>query len=390
MNRELTLMAGGIGIGAAVMYMLDPDRGKRRRALLRDKLGSAANKIPNAIGVTARDLSNRARGLASEASSLFSSKEVADEVLIQRVRSKMGRLVSHPHPIQIAANQGHVTLSGPILAHEVDDLLLAVSKVTGVTDIDNQLEAHEQPGNVSSLQGEGTRPGYRFELMQENWSPTARVLAGVAGGALAVYALSQRDAVSLALGAVGVGLFTRGVTNMEMKRLVGVGAGRRAVEIQKNINIAAPLKDVYEFWCNFENFSGFMSNVREVRDSGNGKTHWVVSGPAGVPVEWDAVITKQIPNELLAWKSVEGAAVESSGIIHFAPNEDGTTAVDIKLSYNPPVGAIGHVVAMLFGSDPKREMDQDLMRMKSFIETGVQPHDIAQKQPLKTSKATAS
>jgi hypothetical protein len=222
MNRELTLMMGGIGPGAAVMYMLDPDRGKRRRGLVRDKLASAAKKTPRAIGVTARDFSNRARGLASEAGSLFSSKEVADEVLVQRVRSKMGRLVSHPHAIQVAVNQGHVTLSGPILAHEVDDLLLTVSKVTGVTDINNQLEAYEQAGNLSSLQGEGTRPGYRFELMQENWSPTARVLAGVAGGALAAYALSQRDAVSLALGAVGVGLFTRGVTNMEMKRVGGV------------------------------------------------------------------------------------------------------------------------------------------------------------------------
>ena len=138
-------------------------------------------------------------------------------------------------------------LSGPILAHELDDLLETTSKVSGVTGIDNQLEVHKQAGNLSSLQGGRTRPGYRFELMQENWSPAARVLAGVAGGALAGYALSQRDAVSLALGAIGVGLLTRGVTNMEMKRLVGAGAGRRAVEIQKNINIAAPLKDVYEF-----------------------------------------------------------------------------------------------------------------------------------------------
>jgi uncharacterized membrane protein len=390
MNRELTLMAGGIGVGAALMYMLDPDRGSRRRRLVRDKLASAANKTPRAIGATARDLSNRIRGMASAAGSLFSRKEVADEVLIQRVRSKMGRLVSHPHAVQVAANQGYVTLSGPILTHEVDDLLLSVSKVSGVTGVDNQLEVHEQAGNLPSLQGEGTRPGYRFELMQENWSPTARILAGVAGGALAAFALRQRDAVSIALGAVGVGLLTRGVTNMDMKHLVGAGAGRRAVEIQKNINIAAPLKDVYEFWCNLENFPAFMSNVREVKDSGNGRSHWVVSGPAGMSVEWDAVITKQIPNELLAWKSVEGATVESSGIIHFAPNEDGTTAVDIKLSYNPPAGAIGHLVAMLFGSDPKREMDEDLMRMKSFIETGVQPHNVVKKHPLNTSKATAS
>jgi osmotically-inducible protein OsmY len=150
MNRELTLMTGGIGLGAALMYMFDPDRGKRRRALVRDKLASAASKTPRAIGATARDLSNRARGLASEAGSLFSSKEVADAVLVQRVRSRMGRLVSHPHAIQVAANQGRVTLSGLILAHEVDDLLLRVSKVTGVTDIDNQLEAKERDRGTSS------------------------------------------------------------------------------------------------------------------------------------------------------------------------------------------------------------------------------------------------
>ena len=91
MNRELTLMVGGIGVGAALMYLLDPDRGKRRRGLVRDKLVSAAKTTPRAIGVTTRDLSNRARGLASEAGSLFSSNEVTDEVLVQRVRSKNGK-----------------------------------------------------------------------------------------------------------------------------------------------------------------------------------------------------------------------------------------------------------------------------------------------------------
>jgi uncharacterized membrane protein len=110
----------------------------------------------------------------------------------------------------------------------------------------------------------------------------------------------------------------------------------------------------------------------------------------GVPVEWDAVVTRDLPRELLAWKSVEGANVESAGIVRFGQNEDGTTSVQVKLSYNPPGGAIGHVVAALFGSDPKTEMDADMLRMKSMIETGVQPHDAAERKPGKAREATAT
>jgi uncharacterized membrane protein len=388
MNRELTLV-GGIGLGAALMYMLDPDRGRRRRALVLDKLASAANKTPDAVGATARDLSNRARGLAAQAGSLFSGEEVSDEVLVARVRSKMGRIVSHPSSIEVAADQGRVTLSGPVLAHEVDELLACVSAVPGVADIDNRLEAHSRAGNVPGLQGGRQRPGDRFELMQENWAPAARLLAGAAGGALAFYGLSRRDPLSLVLGAVGVGLLARGATNLELKRLVGAGGGRRAVDIQKTINLAAPVEQVYEFWSDFENFPRFMSNVREVRANADGTSHWVVAGPAGSTVEWDAVVTRRVPNELLAWKSVEGAGVENAGLVRFDRNEDGTTRVQVRLSYNPPAGALGDAAAALFGSDPKREMDEDLMRMKSLIETGNPPRDAAEPQPPQTREAAA-
>ena len=389
MNRELALL-GGIGLGATLMYMVDPDRGKRRRALMRDKLARASHKVPDAISATARDISNRVQGMAAQATSAFSSEDVSDEVLVARVRSKLGRIVSHPSSIEVAANQGRVVLSGPILAHETNDLLTCVRAVPGVREVDNLLDVHKQAGDVPGLQGGEPRSGDRFDLMQENWSPTSRLLAGAAGGALAVYGLSRRDPISLSLGAIGIGLIARGVTNLETKRLVGLGAGRRAVEIQKTINIAAPVEQVYDFWKNFENFPSVMSNVQEVRDNGNGTSHWVVAGPMGVGVEWDAVITRDVPNELLAWKSVEGASVESAGIVHFTRNEDGTASVQVKLSYNPPAGAIGHAIAALFGSDPKTEMDADLMRMKSMIETGVQPHDAAERKAPKAREATAT
>jgi uncharacterized membrane protein len=123
-----------------------------------------------------------------------------------------------------------------------------------------------------------------------------------------------------------------------------------------------------------------MTNVQEVRATETGHSHWKVKGPAGTTVEWDAVVTKQVPNQLLAWKSMAGASVANSGIVRFDRNDDGTTRMKVRLSYNPPAGAMGHSVATLFGADPKHQMDDDLMRVKTLIETGNPPHDAAQQR----------
>jgi uncharacterized membrane protein len=385
MDRHQLTMLSGIGVGAALMYAFDPDRGKRRRARARDKLVSATDKGADALSATARDLRNRLRGVYASATA--NNEEASDEVLIARVRSKMGRIVSHPSAIEVTSDQGQITLSGPILAHEVNDLLTIVEKIPGVVNVDNRLDVHKQAGDVPALQGGTNRPGDRFELMQDNWSPTARLLTGAAGGALAVYGIVRRNPACLIVGTVGVGLLLRGVTNLEMKRLTGISAGRRAIEIHKDINIAAPVEQVYEFWSNVQNFPRFMTNVQEVRATGDGLSHWTVKGPVGMTVEWDAVITEQIPDKLLAWKSVEGASVASSGIVRFDRNPDGSTRLEVKLSYNPPGGAIGHAVAAFLGADPKRQMDDDLMRVKTTIETGKPPHDAARSDITHLSEA---
>lgn len=153
MRKQLVALFG-VGVGAAVMYLFDPDRGSRRRALLRDKLATAANKVPDAMSATARDLRNRAKGLAAAARSKVSSSEPAtDQVVEARVRSKLGRVVSHPHAIHVTTHRGQVTLSGPILAPEVPELMSRIKAVDGVKDVVNQLEEHEQSGNIPALQG---------------------------------------------------------------------------------------------------------------------------------------------------------------------------------------------------------------------------------------------
>src|SRR5262245_60216908 len=199
MNRELMFL-GGLGVGAGLMYLFDPVAGRRRRALLRDQLAHAANRLEHSLSATGRDITHRAWGLASEAASLASEKDNSDPVLTARVRSKMGRHVSHPSAIEVRCHDGRVTLGGPILANGVDDLLDCVHSVPGVREIDNRLEVHERRGNVAALQGAGSSPGDRWNVMEANWAPATRVLAGAAGGALFTWGLTQRFPIACVLG----------------------------------------------------------------------------------------------------------------------------------------------------------------------------------------------
>ncbi|HUP00499.1 MAG TPA: SRPBCC family protein [Gemmatimonadota bacterium] len=362
---------GSLGLGAALMYLLDPDRGRRRRALVRDQLASRLGGSGGVAGKTARDAANRARGIVAGARSRLRGEGIPDDaVLEERVRSRMGRHVSHPGSIEVEADQGRITLRGPVLAHEVDDLLRAVGAVRGVEEIDDRLEIHEEPGDVPGLQGGAVREGESFEYLQENWSPAARFLAGAVGGTMAIVGVRKLNALGAAALAVGAGLLTRGVTNKPIRRLTGIRAGRRAVDLQKTITVQAPVSDVYEFWNRVENFPRFMSHIREVRDLGDGRSRWTAAGPAGAPVTWNAVVTRQVPDEVLAWRSEPGSTIENAGVIHFEPASGEGTRIDIRMSYNPPAGAIGDAVAGLLGTDPRSAMDEDLVRFKSLIEEG--------------------
>ncbi len=387
MNKDQVFLCG-LGLGAGLMYLFDPDRGRRRRALMRDQVVHALNASGDAISKTSRDLGNRASGLAARMSSWLQSDEVDDSVLVARVRARLGRLVFHPHAIEVRVHQGRVTLSGPVLASEVNPLLKGIASVRGVTEVENELQVYEQADHIPSLQGGKRRASGQLAWMQSNWSPTRRLLVSAAGGALALYGMRRRGVIGTAAEAAGLGLLVRGLTNLEMKDLIGL-SGNRGIHIQKTININAPVERVFELWTQHENFPRFMSHVREVTDLGDGRYRWKVAGPAGISVEWEGMITKQIPNQMLAWESIPGSLIEQSGVVRFQPNEDGSTRLDVKLSYHPPAGMAGHLVARLFGADPKSELDADLLRMKAFIETGHQPHDAAEKKAAKREVAAS-
>src|SRR5918911_2757879 len=109
--------------------------------------------------------------------------------------------------------------------------------------------------------------------------------------------------------------------------------------------------ELYNFWHNFENLPRFMKHLESVRATGEGRSHWVAKAPAGSAVEWDAEITQDRPNELIAWRSLPGADVDNEGSVRFerAPGGRGTL-IRVNLRYDLPGGALGKAVATLMNT----------------------------------------
>jgi BON domain len=171
----------GAGLGAALAFIADPRGGRRRRAIVRDRFVRASRTTRHAFDATARDIANRTSGIVAAARSRWEDESVDDRRLLERVRAKLGRVSSHPHAIDVDVVHGNVTLRGPILAREVDDVLAAAGGVRGVVSVTNALTPHQSADGVPALQGEGSVAGSSFDILQRNWAPATQMLVTAAG-----------------------------------------------------------------------------------------------------------------------------------------------------------------------------------------------------------------
>ena len=213
-------LIAGVGVGAGCMYLMDPDRGKSRRALLRDKTTSAYRDVQTSVQRAQADLANRAHGLLARAQSAVQHEPVEEDQLIARVRARLGHLVSHPHAIDVIAREGAITLSGAVLENEAPALVSGVGSIHGVSSVCDHLVRHRDAANIPSLQGGREQPAGRPKVFQREWPPALRMLAGIAGGSLELYGLfsSSRAVKAVAL-PFGLGLLVRGISSGKGKEM---------------------------------------------------------------------------------------------------------------------------------------------------------------------------
>jgi uncharacterized membrane protein len=180
---------------------------------------------------------------------------------------------------------------------------------------------------------------------------------------------------------LGAGMIGRGLTGRcHLYRVLGVRTAHSdatlpyelGVKARAAVTVAHPRHEIFTFWRQFENLPRFMRHLISVDQKDEKRSHWVAEGPGtDSTYEWDAEIINEIPDELIAWKSLPGSEVASAGSVRFsdAPGNRGTE-IRVELQYNPPAGIVGAWVARIFGREPEQEISADLKRLKQFFETG--------------------
>ena len=215
-----------------------------------------------------------------------------------------------------------------------------------------------------------------------------RWASAIGGGALAVYGLTRGSLPGLALALIGGSLVYRGTTgHCNVYEAMGVStsgheganpnvavSAKRGIRVEKSVTVNKSPEELYRFWRNFENLPRIMDHLESVRTMGDTRSHWVAKAPAGSSVEWDAEIINDKRNEMIAWRSLEGADVNNAGSVHFREATGGRgTEVKVVLEYDPPGGTSGALVAKLFGEAPDQQITEDLRRFKQFMEAGENP-----------------
>jgi uncharacterized membrane protein len=226
-----------------------------------------------------------------------------------------------------------------------------------------------------------------------NVAKPERIGSVALGAGLVTYGLRRRDPVGLVAAIIG-GLFVqRGATGHCMVyQAMGVSTGsadavldsrddvtsraatvnaRKAVKVERSVTIEKPRAELFAFWRNFENLPRFMEHLVSVRVDSPMRSHWTAKAPAGQTVEWDAEIVNEVPDEIIAWKSVGEPDVRNAGAVNFSDAPGGRgTIVRVTVDYEPPAGKIGAMLSHFFSEEPDRQIREDLRKFKQLMETG--------------------
>jgi len=144
----------------------------------------------------------------------------------------------------------------------------------------------------------------------------------------------------------------------------------REVHIETSIAIDRTPEELYAYWRNLKNLPLFMNSLISVRELDARRSQWVAKGVNGREVKWEAEIYNETPNELIAWRSLDGD-IANAGSVRFVPGpKDHGTYVRVTLNYNPPLGKVGAALVHLLGADPVQLIKEDLRRFKQMAETG--------------------
>jgi len=208
-----------------------------------------------------------------------------------------------------------------------------------------------------------------------------RIPSAIAGAALVAYGLSRRNLPGFVIAVAGGEMLYRGATGRcPIYSAIGVNTSKKGanpdavvfhnqgVQVRESVTIDQTVGKLYAFWRNFENLPKFMEHLQSVEIIDKTHSRWVAKGPAGRKIEWNAEIINEVPNELIAWKSMPGASVPHAGSVLFKKMGKNSTMLTVEMDYAPPAGPLGAAVARIMGEEPSTQIREDLLRFKELVE----------------------
>ncbi len=145
---------------------------------------------------------------------------------------------------------------------------------------------------------------------------------------------------------------------------------RKAVKLEESITISRTRTELYEIWHNFDQLAGYLDDLESVVPIGGGRSHWIVVIPGGRRVEWDAELVNDLPNDLIAWKTVGAPDVSHAGSVHFRDAPNGAE-MRVVIDYEPPGHTLTHLLSAfthIFGRSPQAKLRLEMERFKARVE----------------------
>lgn len=232
--------------------------------------------------------------------------------------------------------------------------------------------------STESLHPQSRSTSQSFEAGDENTGVVATAVGSaalVAGGvALLAYAARERSWRAAGIALAGVPLVYRGATGRWLPEAWTGGQAEAAAELPKlraSVIIDRPAGELYAFWRQLQNLPRFMKSLESVTETGGNRSHWVGKTPLGWTAEWDAELTAEEPGRRLAWRSLPGSSVETSGEVRFttATGNRGTM-VSVIMAAGLPGNALGRLVEPIVHQGTEHQVREDLRRFKELMEAG--------------------
>ncbi|GII66154.1 hypothetical protein Skr01_62390 [Sphaerisporangium krabiense] len=256
---------------------------------------------------------------------------------------------------------------------------LGVLQVAAPDTVVRVIGAGDRPWARRVVRLIGLRELFHAAVLLGSRRPAPLVWTRVAGDAMDLALLGRLMAEREDGGRRRLAASTAAVTGITFADIVTAVRGghepglppHRLTNLRAAITVNRPRREVYRFWRDIENLPRFMIHLESVEPIAGGYSHWRAKGPAHKSVEWDAEIIEDQTEQLIAWRSVEGATVRNRGSVRFtdAPGGRGTE-VRVDIDYDPPAGKVGLAFARLLGEHPQQQVCDDLRRFKQVMETG--------------------